>query len=75
MAFIKHPAIIQGVIMTDEGEIAPKQAWQPEEKISKERRNQNAMKKNIPLEATLFGIVCAGFVVFNVYYWTRDRQY
>ena len=61
--------------MTEESEIAPVQAWQPEEKRSKERRNPNAMKKNVPLEASLFGLVFAGFLVFNVYYWTRDRKY
>ena len=61
--------------MTDEGEVAPTQAWQPDDKNRKERGNQQAMKKSVPLEASLFGIVCAGFVVFNVYYWTRDRQY
>jgi hypothetical protein len=32
-------------------------------------------KKNVALEASLFSVVCAGFIFFNVYYWTRPRLY
>ena len=61
--------------MTEDGEPIAKEAWKSDEKETKDKMSPSALKKNIPLEASCFSIVCSGFVGFNVYYWTRERHY
>ena len=80
---------VQGVIMNEDGdviEINQKEAWKASNKVrdldtvsqGKEQKQPSIMektKKNVALEASLFSIVSAGFVFFNVWYWTRARVY
>jgi hypothetical protein len=32
-------------------------------------------KKHVGMELSLFSVVCLTFILFNVYYWTRPREY
>lgn len=67
-------------------EINQKEAWKASNKVrdldtvsqGKEQKQPSILektKKNVALEASLFSIVSAGFVFFNVWYWTRTRVY
>merc|ERR1719500_476959 len=73
------------MIIHDEGdavEFSPRSSrkvWSSEmKKEGKEVKKTSIMektKKNVALEASLFSLVCTGFIFFNVYYWTRSRTY
>ena len=59
--------------MNGEGE-AVTEAWQ-EDKGDKEPSLAEKTKKHLVLETSLFCLVAASFLLFNVYYWTRQREY
>ena len=63
---------LQGIILNEEGE-GVAEAWK--EKAPHTPTLAEKTKKNVMLEASLFSIVCLSFVFFNIYYWTRERDY